>query len=460
MIKKGKYGRFLHIILTFGDFLLLNGLFALVVWLNPSLAENHLRVLWLLINVAYMPVAMWLAGVFKVRSVQMDHIVRTALLAIIVHGITFMAMLYAIQIDLSWDVMAEFYGGFVPLLIAWRVTARMVVKIYRTHGGNFANVVIVGCNPTAIRLFNAMNADSGFGYFVQGFFDDECPENFEYKNLYLGTLADLDEFVTRTRTREIFYALPGIDEEAMSHVIGVCDRRMSQFHYVPQLSHFMSRKLRHEQIGAIPLLGLMNNPLDSPINQALKRGFDIVFSGAFLLVSPLIFIPIALAIKLSSPGPVFFRQKRTGYLGNEFTCLKFRTMRVNANADKVQASKNDPRKTRLGDFLRRTSLDELPQFINVFLGDMSIVGPRPHMLKHTEDYSKLINKYMMRHLIKPGITGWAQVSGYRGQTEQLWQMEGRVEHDIWYIEHWSFLLDIKIVIRTVVNAIKKDENAF
>lgn len=460
MIKKGKYGRFLHIILTFGDFLLLNGLFALVVWLNPSLAENHLRVLWLLINVAYMPVAMWLAGIFKVRSVQMDHIVRTALLAVIVHGITFMAMLYAIQIDLSWDVMAEFYGGFVPLLIAWRVTARMVVKIYRTHGGNFANVVIVGCNPTAIRLFNAMNADSGFGYFVQGFFDDECPENFEYKNLYLGTLADLDEFVTRTRTREIFYALPGIDEEAMSHVIGVCDRRMSLFHYVPQLSHFMSRKLRHEQIGAIPLLGLMNNPLDSPINQALKRGFDIAFSGAFLLVSPLIFIPIALAIKFSSPGPVFFRQKRTGYLGNEFTCLKFRTMRVNANADKVQASKNDPRKTRLGDFLRRTSLDELPQFINVFLGDMSIVGPRPHMLKHTEDYSKLINKYMMRHLIKPGITGWAQVSGYRGQTEQLWQMEGRVEHDIWYIEHWSFLLDIKIVIRTVVNAIKKDENAF
>ncbi|MDE5752248.1 MAG: sugar transferase, partial [Duncaniella sp.] len=135
-------------------------------------------------------------------------------------------------------------------------------------------------------------------------------------------------------------------------------------------------------------------------------------------------------------------------------------MRVNADSDSRQASKNDPRKTRVGDFLRRTSIDELPQFINVLIGDMSVVGPRPHMLKHTEDYSRLIDNYMVRHLIKPGITGWAQVRGFRGQTEELWQMQGRIEHDIWYIEHWSFLLDIKIIIRTMLNALKKDENAF
>lgn len=147
-------------------------------------------------------------------------------------------------------------------------------------------------------------------------------------------------------------------------------------------------------------------------------------------------------------------------MGHEFTCWKFRTMRVNADSDSRQASKNDPRKTRVGDFLRRTSIDELPQFINVLLGDMSVVGPRPHMLKHTEDYSRLIDNYMVRHLIKPGITGWAQVRGFRGQTEELWQMQGRIEHDIWYIEHWSFLLDIKIIIRTMLNALKKDENAF
>ncbi len=174
----------------------------------------------------------------------------------------------------------------------------------------------------------------------------------------------------------------------------------------------------------------------------LKRGFDIAFSGTFLIFSPVIFIPVAIAIKLSSPGPVFFRQKRTGYMGRDFLCWKFRTMRVNEQADGMQATRNDPRKTKLGDFLRRTSIDELPQFINVFMGDMSIVGPRPHMLKHTEDYRRLISQYMVRHLIKPGITGWAPVSGYRGQTEELWHMERRVEHDIWYIQHWSFLLDL------------------
>ena len=135
-------------------------------------------------------------------------------------------------------------------------------------------------------------------------------------------------------------------------------------------------------------------------------------------------------------------------------------MRVNADSDSKQAEKNDPRKTRIGDFLRKTSIDELPQFINVFLGDMSVVGPRPHMLKHTQDYSQLIDKYMLRHAIKPGITGWAQVSGYRGQTEQLWQMEKRVEYDVWYIENWTFLLDIKIIIRTVLNALQGEKNAF
>ena len=180
----------------------------------------------------------------------------------------------------------------------------------------------------------------------------------------------------------------------------------------------------------------------------------------FLLFYPLVYIPVAIAIKLSSPGPVYFRQERTGYLGDTFKCLKFRTMRVNANSDKYQATQNDPRKTRVGDFLRRTSIDELPQFINVWRGDMSIVGPRPHMLKHTEDYTRLVDSYMVRHAVKPGITGWAQVNGLRGLTDELWKMERRVEHDVWYIENWTFLLDLKIMVRTVINAVQGEKNAF
>ncbi len=213
-------------------------------------------------------------------------------------------------------------------------------------------------------------------------------------------------------------------------------------------------------LGTIPVMSVRHQPLTRLTNRIAKRAFDIAVSTIFLVFSPLIFIPVGIAIKLSSPGPIFFKQKRTGYRGREFNCYKFRTMRPNANADTQQATKNDPRKTRLGNFLRRTSIDELPQFINVLLGNMSVVGPRPHMLKHTEQYSALIDKYMVRHYIKPGITGWDQINGYRGQTEELWQMERRVECDVWYIENWSTMLDLKIIFRTVYNAIHGEKNAF
>ena len=246
----------------------------------------------------------------------------------------------------------------------------------------------------------------------------------------------------------------------MGKVTKIADDNVLQFYYVPQISRYVNRVFEMHNVGAVSMLTTRNNPLKNVINRWIKRGFDIVFSSIVLLFSPIIFIPVAIAIKLSSPGPIFFKQVRTGYRGRDFKCWKFRTMRVNADSDKLQAQKDDPRKTKVGDFLRRTSIDELPQFINVWLGNMSVVGPRPHMLKHTSDYSKLIDKYMVRHLIKPGITGWAQVNGYRGQTEELWQMEKRVEYDVWYIENWTFFLDMKIIVRTVLNAVQGEKNAF
>lgn len=169
---------------------------------------------------------------------------------------------------------------------------------------------------------------------------------------------------------------------------------------------------------------------------------------------------MSIVIKLTSPGPVFFKQERTGLRGEPFMCYKFRTMRVNRESDTMQATRNDPRKTKFGNFLRKSNIDELPQFFNVWKGEMSIVGPRPHMIKHTEAYSALIDKYMLRHTIKPGITGWAQVNGYRGQTDELWKMEKRVEYDVWYAENWNFMLDMKIIFLTVVNMFKGEQNAF
>ena len=447
--KKGKYGRHLHRILAVGDYVILNAVFIILLILYPDIAPLHSRLTILLLNVAYLPSARWLTDTHRERALQMDRLIRTSLAAGGCHALAFMALLYLMGIDdIPWQPICCFYLMLVPALTIWRIIAQAIIKSYRSQGRNYSRVIIVGCGTTGERLYREMRSDTGFGYNVQGFFDIYCPPDFPFKHLYRGNLSDIDKWVRENDTEEIFYCISGENAEALQLLIGLCDELMMRFHFVPLISPYLARNLKASFIGSIPILNVLNNPLESPFNKALKRTFDIAFSGTALLFSPIIFIPVAIAIKLSSPGPIFFRQARTGYMGHEFMCWKFRTMKVNADADSKQASKDDPRKTRVGDFLRRTSIDELPQFINVLLGDMSVVGPRPHMLKHTEDYSRLIKNYMVRHLIKPGITGWAQVRGFRGQTEELWQMQGRIEHDIWYIEHWSFLLDIKIIIRT------------
>ncbi|MGB0424120.1 MAG: exopolysaccharide biosynthesis polyprenyl glycosylphosphotransferase, partial [Flavobacteriales bacterium] len=216
-----------------------------------------------------------------------------------------------------------------------------------------------------------------------------------------------------------------------------------------------------EFFNSTPVFTYRKEPLEYSSNQIIKRIFDFTFSLLVcLLIFPWLFLIISIAIKFSSKGPIFFVQDRSGKDNKRFPCLKFRTMTVNNDSDSVQATKGDARITRVGAFLRKTSLDEMPQFINVLLGHMSVVGPRPHMLKHTEDYGKEINKFMVRHLVKPGITGYAQVSGYRGTTETPELMEARVKHDVFYLENWTFLFDLKLIFLTVYNMIKGEENAF
>jgi putative colanic acid biosynthesis UDP-glucose lipid carrier transferase len=200
--------------------------------------------------------------------------------------------------------------------------------------------------------------------------------------------------------------------------------------------------------------------LEEPLNRLLKRLIDIIFSILCLIPTAILLPFIVWAIKRQSPGPIFFSQLRTGIDGHDFYCYKFRSMHVNSDADRLQATKDDPRKFPFGDFMRKTNIDELPQFWNVLMGNMSIVGPRPHMLAHTEQYDKLIDRYMVRHFVKPGVTGWAQVTGFRGETRELWQMEGRVERDIWYIQHWNLWLDLRIIWLTVKTIFKRDEKAY
>jgi putative colanic acid biosynthesis UDP-glucose lipid carrier transferase len=216
-----------------------------------------------------------------------------------------------------------------------------------------------------------------------------------------------------------------------------------------------------EYLDDLPVLSLRNEPLDDVGNRIRKRLFDIIVSSLVILLVLSWLTPLlAILLWLDSRGPVFFSQERTGVNNQPFICLKFRSMRVNKEANTRQATQNDSRVKRLGRFLRRTSIDELPQFFNVFMSDMSIVGPRPHMTRHTEDYSRIINKYMVRQFLKPGITGWAQINGFRGEMRKPEDMRGRVEHDLWYMENWSLWLDVKIVFLTFFGMIKGDKNAY
>ena len=309
-------------------------------------------------------------------------------------------------------------------------------------------------------LYHVMKDDLSYGFNILGFFDDNPALAASLPNL-LGTTADVEEYALAHGVDEIYCTLPGTNDEKIARLLNFADKHMIRFFIVPEFYRNVKKSLVMEVLESVPLLTIRREPLQAVYNRILKRSFDIVFSLVILVtVFPIMYIIIGILIKLSSPGPILFKQKRTGLYGHDFECYKFRTMKVNAEADTKQAIKDDPRKTKIGNFLRKTNLDEFPQFINVLKGDMSVVGPRPHMLKHTEQYSALIDKYMVRHLVKPGITGWAQVTGYRGETKTLEQMEGRVKRDVWYIENWTFFLDLKIIVVTLLNMSRGEKNAY
>ncbi len=344
------------------------------------------------------------------------------------------------------------------------------LKQLRTMGRNSRTALFIGNDPAILEMYHTMTEDSSTGYHVKGYYADEDIVNAPKDLVRLGNMEKLDSVMNNSIDKtingipstidEVFCCLSHKDSEVIVKVMQFCDKNVIHFYYLPRL--FGEYKLH---LDAKPLMGktVYSNrvePLDSMTNRALKRGFDIFVSGIICLCVLPFFPIIACIIKMQSPGPIFFRQARTGLNGNIFQCLKFRSMHVNKDADKAQATKDDPRKFAFGNFMRKTNIDEFPQFLNVLKGDMSIVGPRPHMLHHTEVYGALINKYMVRHFAKPGITGWAQVTGFRGETKELWQMEERIRRDIWYIENWSFWLDIKIILLTAKSIIFPDKNAY
>ncbi len=464
---KGGYGFLIKWLIILGDLIVLNLVFFLVYyWTKTDLLTDinaKLRIIILLFNFCYFAVLYFVPVKIYVPVLFVDKVVQRSLSLVAMHAIFFITCLVFLKLDVvRFPVHFILFLYLVIFLIftCWRICAREALKRYRSIGRNFRRVIIVGAGKNGMDLYAEMKKELAYGFHVYGFFDD----NILLKNTlpnYLGMTHEVENFSLENDIDEIYCTLPNSQDEKIIRLFNFAEKNMIRFYIVPEFSRYVKKRLTLEIIESLPVMAVRSEPLQYVYNRMLKRSFDFFFSLVFLLtLFPVGYLIFGLLIKFSSPGPVIFKQIRTGIYGKDFYCYKFRSMKVNEAADEKQAEKYDPRTTRIGQFLRRTNLDEIPQFYNVLKGDMSVVGPRPHMLKHTELYSAVIDKYMVRHLVKPGITGWAQVHGYRGETRTMEQMEGRVKMDVWYIENWSFLLDMKIVVVTIINMFKGEKNAY
>lgn len=344
---------------------------------------------------------------------------------------------------------------FVTIIFA-KLGMYFLLQRYRKHlGGNHRRTVIIGNNAKTRRLENFFSQNPNYGYQLKKTFDttNKPGQNF--------SLEECFGYIINRGIDEIYCSIAELNNRQIKALINFADNNLKVLKFIPDNKEIYSKQLKIDYYDYLPILSLRDIRIDDPLNKIIKRIFDIVLSLIVIVCILSWLTPIlAIFIKSSSKGPVFFRQLRNGLDYNEFYCYKFRSMRFSEDADIHQASRNDPRITRIGKFMRSTSIDELPQFFNVLLGSMSAVGPRPHMVSHTHIYANKVDKFMVRHFVKPGITGLAQVSGYRGEIETENDIINRVKYDIFYIENWSLLLDIKIIIQTIYNAVKGDKKAY
>lgn len=356
----------------------------------------------------------------------------------------------------SGRAIALFMISSFLLIVSFKYFLFYYLKKYRiVTKNNFRNAVIIGYTPEAIRLKEVFENRIDYGYRFLGYFSDK-KQNDEIK----GKLEDLKKYVIDNKVDEIYCSLNEISDEKLKELVEFTDDNDKTIKFIPDTKEIFSKNLKIDYYELFPVLSLQKTQLHNPTIKGIKRGFDILFSLFVIIFLLSWLVPIiAILIKIESKGPVFFKQGRPGLDEDEFFCYKFRSMHINETTEK-EASKNDPRVTKIGRFMRKTSLDELPQFINVLFGEMSVVGPRPHLWSQNKAYAKKIKKYMVRHYVKPGITGLAQVKGYRGEIETDDDMINRIKFDVFYIENWSIVMDIKIIIQTVINIFKGEEKAY
>ena len=456
-----KYFWFIHFI---GDILCINIAFILMYYLKFDSIDfsDKYRFLLIIFNANWILVALMLKLYELNRIMRLDKVLFNLFKAFGFNVLIITAVLFSLkQSEFSREHLYATYFMLFGLIMGWRYLSIKLIKLYRKSGYNYSRVVIVGGGEVAQQLNDYFNSDVVLGVRLLAVFSDS-DFSFEIKDsVKTGRLDSLEKFVLKNDIDEIFYTMPLTYTKKIKGLVDFCDKYMIRFKVVPDFRGFIFKRVNIDFFNDVPVITLREEPLTDFINRFTKRVFDLIFSLlTIVFVLSWLYPIIAVLIKFSSKGPVLFKQSRSGVNNQEFLCFKFRSMKMSEEADTKQATKGDVRITKIGAFLRKSSLDEFPQFFNVFIGDMSIVGPRPHMLKHTEEYSALIQKYMVRQLVKPGITGAAQVKGYRGETKELEDMEGRVRLDVWYIENWSLSLDINIIFHTVWNAFKGDEKAY
>ena len=456
--------RYAKYFLFVSDFLVFNGSFFLALYIrfntfNFPYEQDYMRLL-LMGNILWV----LLIGVFNtyrvIRFEPMEKNLIRSIRMIFAHFILMFLVTYIIEFRGTSMLVFLYYLGIVlTVSITIRITFLQILKYLRRRGINHRIVAIVGYNQNALELYDSLTSDVSYGYRVLGCFTDESAETTKD----ISVLGKLDEFIESAVQRgieEVYIAVTTTNSSRVKRIIRYSEQNGIRVKLIPNFQKYTSsHSVDINYYDNVPVLSMRKEPLSSLRNKVLKRTFDIIFS-LFVLVGILSWLyPIVyLLIKLDSQGPSLFKQKRSGLDGSVFTCYKFRTMVEGAEKEGVGTQRNDPRITKLGRFLRKSKIDELPQFINVLIGNMSVVGPRPHMLVHTETYSLLIDEFMIRHFVKPGITGWAQTVGQLRPEEKLEEMKSKVKNDIWYIENWSFLLDLKIIINTTLQIFKKDSD--
>jgi len=442
-----RYSKYLKRIHALSDLVMLNGSFIGMFFVKHGAFHDPFTTMLVYINIAWF-VAVSVTKPYDIsRASSLGKILISAFGVLTIHLLLVFAFYVFEQSHrYSRELLLMMYSGTFVLMFSYRIIFHFAIRHFRKKGFNYRNVIIVSHDEDDPHLFRHITSHPEYGYHVKKVIHADKEEAFQ---------QSLIDECRENDIHEIFYPISLVNYNSFSRLMNFAEENLIRVRLVADFRWVNFRDLEIERIGGMPVLKLHTTPLDNWDKQLAKRIFDIVFSVLVIIFVLSWLMPlIALLIKLDSRGPVFFRQARTGRDNSSFLCFKLRTMYVNEHSDTLQATKNDSRITRIGKFLRDSSLDELPQFFNVLMGDMSVVGPRPHMLRHTTEFSAEVDKFMLRHKIKPGITGLAQSKGYRGETDDFEKKKNRVKLDLFYVNNWSFLLDIKIIFDTVKMVLK------